>query len=156
MNTAKLQPATIDDLFQISLDSSKAKEGYILIYEKSELVDIIGQEKAETIRKSFLKNKTKVQQITNIPELPEFTKNDTFVNECMMFRYVPEDVYRIDNEILIFDNKVVIYSTKPDIELLVIEDEDFAQNQKSLFRTLWEQGQQPALGFKYQPNHSFL
>lgn len=156
MNTGKLQKAALDDLYNISLDSAKAKEKEIFIYEKSDLSKLIGNEKAEELRKEFLKNKISVKQITNIPELPKFSKNYEFINTCMSFRYIPEETFLIENETLIFDSKVAIYTLEPDIKLSVIEDENFAKNQKQLFMNLWDQGQSPVLGFDYQPNHSYF
>jgi hypothetical protein len=152
----KLQKATIEDIYEISLASARAKEKEIYIYEKSDLSKLLGFDKAEELRKEFLKNKIVVKQITNISELPSFSENDEFVNTCMSFRYIPKDNFSIENETLIFDNKVVIYRTKPSIEMVVIEDKKFAKNQKQLFLNLWEQGQSPALGFDYKPNHSYF
>lgn len=149
---AKLEKATPDDLYEISLKSSNAKEGEVLIFEKGEMSDLFDKTKAEKIRKNFLKNNIKVKQITNIPTLPKFTDNDEFVNKVMTFRYVPKDIFSIENEILIFDNTVAIYNEK---ELLIVEDKKFTNNQKQLFSSIWEQGQSPNLGFEYKPNHSF-
>ncbi len=150
--TTNLRKSSKNDLYEITLKSSKAKEKEIYIYEKGEMSDLFDRQKAEKIRKSFLKNKVKVKQITNIPTLPKFTEIDEFTNKLMTFRYVPKDIFSIDNEILIFDDIVAIYNTK---EILVIKDKKFADNQKQLFISIWDQGESPALEFDYKPNHSF-
>jgi hypothetical protein len=152
----KLPKATVKDLYDISMRSAQAKDKTLYIYEKSDLSKVIGEEKAEEIRQEFLKNKILVKQITNIPTLPPFSENDTFINTCMTFRYVPEELFSIKNEILIFDDCVAIYNIEPEIRLLVIEDKDYATNQRQLFTNLWDQGQSPLLGFDYQPNHSYF
>lgn len=151
-----LPKATVEDLYDISMRSAQAKDKALCIYEKSDLSKVIGEQKAEEIRQEFLKNKILVKQITNIPTLPPFSKNDKFINTCMTFRYVPEELFSIKNEIIIFDDCVAIYNIEPEIRLLVIEDKDYATNQRQLFTNLWDQGQSPLLGFDYQPNHSYF
>jgi len=129
----KAQDATADDLYNISLASAKAKSKSVFIYEKGNLSDVIGHKKAEELRKLFLANNIKIKQITNTPTLPPFSKNDRFINNCMTFRYIPEEAFTIENEILIFDDTIAIYSIGPTPKLSVIEDRSFAANQKQLF-----------------------
>lgn len=150
--TTKLKKATKKDLFEISLKSSLAKNKEIFIFEKGNMSDLFSKTKAEMIRRNFLNNNIKVKQITNIPVLPKFTESDDFVNKVMTFRYIPKDIFNIENEILIFDNTVAIYNKK---ELLIIEDKKFSLTQKQLFASIWDQGQSPKLKFEYKPNHSF-
>lgn len=150
--TAKLEKASAKDLYEIHLKSSKAKSGEFFIFEKGEMADFFDRSKAEKIRQSFLKNGVKVKQITNIPVLPKFSDNDEFVNKVMTFRYVPRDIFAIENEIMIFDDTVAVYNKR---ELLIIEDKKFADNQRQLFMSVWDQGQSPTLGFEYKPNHSY-
>lgn len=149
---ARLEKANENDLYAISLKSSKAKSGEVFIFEKGEMSDLFDKTKAEKVRKNFLENNIKVKQITNIPTLPRFTDSDEFVNKVMTFRYVPKDIFSIENEILIFDDTVAVYNKEG---LLIIEDKKFANNQKQLFASIWDQGQSPNLGFEYKPNHSF-
>lgn len=137
MKDIKLKKATAEDLYKISLLSARSKEKQIYIYEISNLSNIVGFEKAEILRKEFLKNKIRVKQITNIPVLPKFTENGEFVNNLMDFRYVPKNIFEIRDEILIFDDIVAIYNTEPEMKLLIIKNKDFTQNQKELFLKLW-------------------
>ncbi len=153
--TNKTVDETIRKIYDISLKSAQAKEKKIYIYEKSNLSKMIGIKKAEELRKRFLKNNIKVQQITNIATLPKFSKNDEFLNNCMIFRYIPKETFTIYNDILIFDNTVAFYDVEENIQLTIIENKNFATNQKQLFLNLWEQGQLPKLRFEYKPNHSF-
>ncbi|MPM55683.1 hypothetical protein SDC9_102480 [bioreactor metagenome] len=143
-----LEKAAIKDLYEISLLSARSKEKQIYIYEISNLSDIIGFEKAEILRKEFLKNKIKVKQITNNPVVPKFTDNDDFLRKLMDFRYVPKDIFEIKDEILIFDDVVAIYNTEPKIKLLIIKNKDFAKNQKQLFINLWKNSVFPKVDFK--------
>jgi hypothetical protein len=151
----RLEKATVDDLYEVTLLSSSSKEKQIYIYEITNLSEIVGFEKAEILRKEFLKNKIKVKQLTNLPVLPKFTENDKFVNSLMEFRYVPKEVFEIYDEILIFDDVVALYNTKPEIKLMVIKDKNFAKNQKQLFMNLWAESAMPRVSFKYCPNHSY-
>jgi len=50
---AKLEKATPNDLYEISLKSSNAKGGEVLIFEKGEMSDLFDKTKAERIRKNF-------------------------------------------------------------------------------------------------------
>jgi hypothetical protein len=150
--TQKLQKADSSDLYEITLKSSLIKNGEILIYELGEMADLFSKDKAEQIRDNFVKNNIKIRQITNNSKLDKFSDSQEYVNNTIKFRYVPKDIFNIENEILIFNDTVAIYNTK---ELLVIEDAKFANNQRQLFENVWEQGQSPALNFTYIPNHSF-
>lgn len=138
MKKYQLEKATINELYEISLLSARSREKQIFIYEISNLSDMVGFERAEKLRLEFLKNKIKVKQITNIPVLPKFTDNNEFVDNLMDFRYVSKNIFKIKDEILIFDDCVAVYRVKPEIELLVIKDKDFAKNQKELFLELWD------------------
>lgn len=148
----KMKKVTLEELYEISLESARSKEGEIFIFELGNLSDLFGYEKAEKLRQEFLQNKTKVKQITNLPSIQKFTDDDDFLNNLMTFRYVPSNIFTINNEILIFDDVVAIYNKD---ELMIIRDENFSKNQKQLFMSIWEQGQPPKLNFEYKPNHSF-
>ena len=147
-----IKPVTQQYLYDITLKSSNSKDKEIFIFEKTDMSDLFDKQKAETLRKNFLNNNIKFNQITNTQSVAKFTSNKEFVNLLMNFRYVPKDIYTIDDEILIFDNTVAIYNSE---RLLIIEDESFAKSQKQLFKSIWEQGHLPNLEFEYKPNHSF-
>lgn len=137
MKYVGLKKVQANDLFEISLMSSQAKEKMIYIYEVSDLSKIVGFKKAEILRNEFLRNGIKVKQITNNLKLSKFTENDEFVDKNMDFRYVPKEKFKIRDEILIFDDMVAVYNTTNRPELLVIKNKKFAENQKELFRELW-------------------
>lgn len=149
---AKMNKSNFEDLYNLSLESSKSKDKEVFIFEKGSMDDFLPKDKSEEIKLIFLNNNIKVKQITNIPVLPKFTDNVDFINKVMLFRYVSKDIFLIENEILIFDNIVAIYNEK---ELLVIEDQKFSNTQKQLFMNILDQWQSPALNFEYKPNHSF-
>ena len=141
-----------DKIYEITLQSAFAKSKVIFIYEIGEISDFIGKEESEKIRDLFFKNNIKVKQISNCSSLPKFSENKEFINKVMNFRYIPEVIFTIKSEILIFDDKIAIYN-KNTFEL--IENKIFADNQKQLFMSIWEQWESPKLDFEYKPNHSF-
>jgi len=136
MHTLKFQKATSEILYEISLLSTQAKSKRVCIIELNDMGDLFDTSQVESIRQEFLKNEVRVHQITNIPSLEKFTENTSFVNKVMSFRYLPKSIFHIRKEILIFDSTVAIYDTR---EICILENEDFASMQKSLFNTLWEQ-----------------
>lgn len=139
-------------VYEISMRSAVARSGEVYIYELSDLNAFLDSEQAEDVRRRFLEQSTSVKQISNSPSIPEFSKNREFINKCLEFRYVPAELYRIRDEVLMFDDVVAIYN---DYEITVIEDRNFADSQRELFLNLWGDGINPSLEFDYKPNHSF-
>jgi len=139
-------------LFDISMQSANSKEKRVFIFEIDDLWKFFSQQQSEEIRQEFLKNDIQVQQITNMSNLEQFSENSEFINSVMQFRYVPESIFNIQKEILIFDDIVAIYDND---ELMILQDEKFAQAQKQFFKNIWKEGFSPKLNFSYTPNHSF-
>jgi hypothetical protein len=83
-----------------------------------------------------MKNKIKVKQINNNFTVPLFSTNKEFINKVMKFRFISKEIFNITSEICIFDDKVAFYNEK---EFFVIKNEEFANNQKQLFMSIWEQ-----------------
>ncbi len=52
-------------------------------------------------------------------------------------RLVPRDVFDFSNEINIYDDKVSIVSLKRDLFGIIIQNEDIANTQRSIFRMAW-------------------
>ncbi len=53
-------------------------------------------------------------------------------------RLVPSDTFDFSNEINIYDDKVSIISLKHDLIGIIIENEDIANTQRSIFKMAWE------------------
>ena len=53
-------------------------------------------------------------------------------------RLVPGNIFNFANEINIYDDKVSIISLKNDLVGIIIENEDIANTQRSIFRMAWE------------------
>ncbi len=144
---------SIKDLYNITLASANAQSKQVYLFEQWDLSDLIGLEKAEKLRSVFLENQINIKQITNNPNVWKFSSNDAFINTLMSFRYVPKEIFETVYEVCIFDDTVAIYNKK---EFLVIENSAYANTQKKLFMSIWEQWESPSLWFEYKPNHSFF
>lgn len=140
------------DLEKLSYAQANTASKEVFIYEISDMTDLIGKDTSEEIRKKFIKNEIRVKEITNNSTVSEFSKNDIYTNQVMTFRYVPEEIYKISDEVVIFDDIVAFYNMK---EICIIQDQNFAEREKQLFASIWDQGQSPKLDFPYKPNHSF-
>lgn len=139
MEKTVFKNVTKEKLYDITLESANSKDKEIYIFEKWNMWDLVWYEDAEKLRKVFLKNNIKVKQITNEENLISFSDNKEFIEEVMSMRYVPQNKFFIDYEILIFDDIVAVYDTK---ELLVIKNERYARIQKSVFmnyRNNWKE-----------------
>ncbi|MDD3301912.1 MAG: hypothetical protein PHN31_00010 [Candidatus Gracilibacteria bacterium] len=145
MEKTVFKNVTKQKLYDITLESANSKDKEIYIFEKGNMGDLVGYEDAEKLRKVFLKNNIKVKQITNEENLISFSDNKEFIEEVMSMRYVPQNKFFIDYEILIFDDIVAVYDTK---ELLVIKNERYARIQKSVFMNYRNNGKEISIDKK--------
>lgn len=131
----------LSDIITVSQRSAEAKTE-IRIIELSSLGDLIRSEEAEAIRVELRDQGIKVRQLTNEKQLGAWTSVDGFIEACMNVRYVSSKILPIKAEVLIFDDTVAIYRVKPEINVLIIEDIDFANEQRALFDAVWEHAEQ--------------
>jgi len=128
---------TIAQIIDVTMRSAKAKE--INILEIGNLNDLISHDAAEKIRKEFVAFDTPIKQVTNLRKFVNWTAN-TGVTQNLAVKYVPEETYKITNEVLIFDDTVAIYRLAPDPFYLEVNDTSFADTMKSIFRNIWQLG----------------
>lgn len=128
--------SNIEDIININRKLAFTKEK-VRIMELTSLSDLIPFSTAEAIRRSLLKHKVKVMQLTNQRVSEPWTKVKGYVETCMDIRYIPEDVLPIHTEVLIFDETVAIYQIKPEVAVTIIEHQAFAAQQKALFDNFW-------------------
>lgn len=64
-------------------------------------------------------------------------KNKNHVAEKREIRYVPEN-YPLKTAMLIYENKVIVTSTRKELISIVIESEDIAETEKMKFDLIWE------------------
>lgn len=125
------------DIVAVTEASAHAKEG-IRIIELATMDILMEASKAEAIRSRMLANAVSIKQLTNMPQFTAWTKVQGFVERCMEVRYINPTVVPIHKEVLIFDDTVAIYCTQPTTEVLIMQDADFAAQQRALFDAIWK------------------
>lgn len=127
----------MSDIISINQRSIYAKSE-ICIIELSTLNELIPSDEAEAMREKWKSRKIQVKQLSNMQNFESWTDVGGFIKTCMSIRQVDESVLPIKAEVLVFDDVVAFYRVKPEISILVIEDDDFANQQRALFTAIWE------------------
>ncbi len=128
--------ADVEDIITLSRRSAEAK-GDVCLLELGSLDDIIPLDEAEVIRQAFLANGTKVRQLTNQTRFDAWTEVDGFVERCMQVRHLAARELPIRLEMLLFDDVVALYRVEPEVSVTIIQDADFAAQQRALFDAAW-------------------
>ncbi len=114
------------DIIDINRRSADSKTG-ISIIELSMLDSLMDKVTAEDIRQNIISKRVPVKQLTNFSEIySDWTKFSKEMQQLMQIRYIPKEVFSIENEILIFDDIVAMYRVDPDIYYVEIEDSGYA------------------------------
>lgn len=71
------------------------------------------------------------------PEIENEIKNRNHVNELREIRYLPER-YLHKTSMLIYGEKVVIFSTQKELVTIIIESKDIAESEKKKFDLIWD------------------
>jgi len=125
------------DIARVTARSTKSKND-IRIIELSSLEKVIPLDKAERMRQKWLDNGIQVKQLTNLRGFEPWTEVKDFVDKSMSVRFVPRDVLPIDMEVLMFDDVVALYRVQPMVEVVIIENAAFADQQRALFDSFWQ------------------
>jgi hypothetical protein len=64
--------------------------------------------------------------------------SDKFIRNSIEVRFVPKEVFDIENEVLIFDDTVAIYDDDNTRKMTIFNNSTYAKNQKQLFKVLWK------------------
>ena len=121
--------------------SAKCKSG-ISIIELSMMDGLMDKDTAESIRSEIIEKSIIVRQLTNLSEIyADWTKYSKEMQEIMKIRYIPKEIFDIQNEILIFDDTVAMYRVEPEIYYIEIEDAHYADMMRALFENLWKASQ---------------
>lgn len=130
-----------EDIIDVNRRSANSKNG-ISIIELSMLDGLMDKDTAELIREEITNKRVPVRQLTNYSEIySEWTKYTKEFQEIMQIRYIPKELFDIQNEILIFDDVVATYRVEPDISYIEIEDTSYAQMMRTFFDNLWNASQ---------------
>lgn len=136
----------LEGLWEITRHSLETKE--LLIYETSyaSLNDMFPREKAEDVRKEFLRRGVKIMEITNKAYQEEFTELKEFDKQCMSYRYIDPQKLMMTMDFLIFNDTVAFYSLKDPIYGIEVIDQKFADMQRQIFQFVWNSGDLPIIG----------
>ncbi len=134
----------IEEIIRVNARSAKSKNG-IKIIELSSLGEIIPFGEAEKIRKMCLENNIQIQQLTNRTSFGPWTQVKDFIEQCMGVRCISSETLPTKVEILLFDDTVAFYQIKPDVSVVVIENADFATQQRTIFDIIWKLGSELTL-----------
>jgi hypothetical protein len=125
------------DIININRRSAQAKTG-ISIIELSMLDGLMDSETAESIRKEIFSNQVTVRQLTNLREIySDWTEYSEELQKIMQIRYIPQYLFDIQTEILIFDDIVAMYRVEPEVYYVEIEDTHYSQMMRLFFDNLW-------------------
>ena len=138
-----------DGLKQITWNSTKAKDT-LMIIEKSSMSEFLDYGFCERARTEFLLNKIQVKEITNSPKIQPWTDITQFVEKNWKCRNISPTLFKINFEILIYNDVYSMYTYEnDDIVGVEIYNQKLADMQKQLFNFLWKNG----TTMKKQNNH---
>ncbi len=113
----------------------------IRIIELSSLSDLIPSEEAEEMREAWRDHKIKIKQLTNQIRFEPWTDIEGFIEHSLEVRQVTPAILPIKAEVLVFEDVVAFYKVQPTVNILIVEDVDFANQQRALFDAIWNQSQ---------------
>ena len=126
----------IEGIKQVYADTLNSKTE-ILNYANSQLIRETWPEYDEEYVAKRIDRKVFLRGIAPHDELGlEIIANNKSAHRDI--RLVPADLFDFSNEINIYDNKISIISLKHDLIGIIIENEDIANTQRSIFRMAWE------------------
>jgi len=132
---------TTDDLKGkiADINRSSASSDSMVIFEIGTLDQLIDTDVAEEIRTLYVKNNTEIKQISNLTKFENWTKSPD-ITQNVDIKYVPESVFKIDTEIIVFDSIVALYRLDPKPYYHEVNDKSFADMMRSLFDSMWQIG----------------
>lgn len=130
-----------DALSKLVLDANlrSAKAQQLHIIEISDLNRFLNKEDAETIRAEYVATGTIINQISNLRKWSSWTANQGIVDNLKV-RFIPEHTFKINTEILVFNDTVVAYRLEPEPFYHEITDKGYADTVRGMFGSLWQVG----------------
>ena len=129
----------IEGIRSIYEDTLNCKEKTIYnVANVENLVESVGNDFLDIYIKKRIKKEIRVKVL--IPDnktAHEYIENEKFQNPLREFKFFDEKKFPVPNEIMIYDNKVIMLSFTSKIGV-VIEDHDIAKSLRSLWKLLWE------------------
>jgi hypothetical protein len=126
----------IDDIIDISWRQSRSKTE-VLVLEVGTMNDLMPKSTAEQIREQLKLNNIKVRQMSNFRLQADYTKITDY-NSQIQAKYIDPKIFKVSSEIVIFENTVAIYTVKPSVSYLEINDSNYANMMRDLFNNIWK------------------
>jgi hypothetical protein len=136
-----------EGLLKVTLNSLETR-GELLTFETSyaSLNEMFPKNKAEEIRKEFIRKKIKIRELNNKIYHEEYTGLKEFHEKVMQIRYINPKILDIKVETLIYNDVVAIYDPKKDGFCIEVHSKELARQQRQLFNFIWEKGDRPIIG----------
>ena len=126
----------LKDLFRTGLEA-KSKSMYSYFPSKY-MIELFGKREMEQIIDERIKRKIEVKTLRSRLSEEEFVGSEKTEEAYRQFKYLPDD-QNLQMGIVIFDNKVNLFSPIKENFGLQIESEAFSQIMKYMFENLWQQ-----------------
>jgi hypothetical protein len=134
----------VEDIIDISWREARSKTE-VLIFEIGKMDDLMPLAQAEEIRHTIKDNKIRIRQLSNYERINKYTDVKDY-EQLIQLRHIDEDIFKVSSEIVIFEDTVAIYRTKPSVTYLEINDSGYADMMRSLFESVWKVSDVMVLG----------
>lgn len=132
----------LDGLKQVTYNSLSAKK-QLLIYElNQDMSKFVDYEFAESVRAEMAEKAITTFQLTNLTQILPHTEVSKLVQEFWQVRYIPPKDFKIDFEVLIYNNIYALYTYQHGEAFCVeIHNPFLAKMQRQLFKFIWKRAQ---------------
>jgi len=135
-----------EGLKQVTWNSTKAK-AKLYIFEILDMSAFLDYGFCEKVRLEFVKNRVKVNELTNQKSMPGWTNIEEFVKKYWRCRYIDPKELEMKFEMLLYNDVYAMYSFQnKDIFCVEIYNENLAKMQKQIFEYMWRKAKRMKVG----------
>jgi len=120
------------------MKSTDKNERWLFEFLCPDMIELFGKREMEQIIDERIKRKIEVKTLRSRLSEEEFVGSEKTEEAYRQFKYLPDD-QNLQMGIVIFDNKVNLFSPIKENFGLQIESEAFSQIMKYMFENLWQQ-----------------
>lgn len=129
----------IEGLKQVSYNITRAQD-VVRVFEVEHLSEFIPSDYAEKLRQEYVDNKIHMRDLTNKPQMDDYTEVTELIQNYSELRYIDPKLLKIDFEVLIYNDVYATYTfTDEKIFCVEIYHQHLAQMQKQIFDFIWNQ-----------------
>jgi len=126
-------------LKQVTWNSLKAKDTLRILEISSDMSAFLDQEFSEEVRRELVNRKIHVKQLTNLTEIPSYTKVTEMITNFWEVKHIHQEDLKISFETLIYNDVVTLYNTKGrEVFCVEIHDSYLANMQRDMFDFIWK------------------